>query len=202
VIWELLYGRFADDWASDSWLANHGYEQGDVPIVVVDEAHLAHDPVSPMLFLGLYLRFLDLMTMFPLLAPLIPITVVLYSRRFIPKRAAPKPILLTKVERYYGRSFFAIKMRWFLEYQQFARGLELLLRRYKRQVVRHFSYDGPLDPQSITNLLLSEFPDTNQKEILSSLNSIEGIISHSLVISEEEFLHWHLFLKGLLERIS
>ncbi len=202
VIWELLYGRFGDDWASDSWLASHGYEEGDVPIVVVDEAHLAHDPVSPMLFLGFYLRFLDLMTMFPLLAPLIPITVVLYSRKFVPKRAAPKPILLTKVERYYGRSFFAIKMRWFLEYQQFARGLELLTRHFRRQVIRHFSYDGPLDPQSITTLFLSEFSDLNEKEILNGFNTIEEITSHSLVIEEEEFLNWHLFLKGLLERIS
>ncbi|GAH01298.1 unnamed protein product, partial [marine sediment metagenome] len=127
--------------------------------VIFDEGHLANPPLSPILPLSLYLKFLDMITMFPLFAGGLPIIAIILSRRFMPKRTQAKPLLLTRVERYYGRSFFAVKMRWFLEYRQYSRGLELIYRRLKRNIIKRYNPEVELSPEIIATYLVNEFPD-------------------------------------------
>ncbi len=107
--------------------------------IIFDEGHLANNLLSPIFPLSLYLKFLDMITMFPLFAIFIVPIAIIFSRKFIPKRTQAKPLLLTRVERYYGRSFFAVKMRWFIEYKQYSRGLELIYRRLKRNLIKRYN---------------------------------------------------------------
>lgn len=171
--------------------------------VIFDEGHLANHPLSPTLPLSLYLKFLDMITMFPLFAWALPIVAIILSRRFMPKRTQAKPLLLTRVERYYGRSFFAVKMRWFLEYQQYSRGLELIYRRLKRNLIRRYTPDVDLTPEIIATYLVNEFPDRfTHKDIIAGLSLIEQIIDSRALISEQEFLDHYLFLKNIGAEIS
>ncbi|MFX1285113.1 MAG: hypothetical protein ACFFB5_15740 [Promethearchaeota archaeon] len=166
--------------------------------VIFDEGHLANHPLSPTLPLSLYLKFLDMITMFPLFAWVLPIAAIILSRRFMPKRTQAKPLLLTRVERYYGRSFFAVKMRWFLEYQQYSRGLELIYRRLKRNLNRRYNPDVELTPEIAATYLVNEFPDRfTHRTITEGLSIIERIIETRAVISEQEFLDHYLFLKNI-----
>ncbi|MFX0122960.1 MAG: hypothetical protein ACFFAE_04925 [Candidatus Hodarchaeota archaeon] len=166
--------------------------------IIFDEGHLANHPLSPTLPLSLYLKFLDMITMFPLFAWALPIGAILLSRRFMPKRTQAKPLLLTRVERYYGRSFFAVKMRWFLEYQQYSRGLELIYRRLRRNLIRRYNPEVELTPEIAATYLANEFPDRfTHKGITEGLFEIEQIINRRAVISEQEFLDHYLFLKNI-----
>ncbi|MHA2387561.1 MAG: DUF4350 domain-containing protein [Candidatus Hodarchaeales archaeon] len=171
--------------------------------IIFDEGHLANSPISPIFPLSLYLKFLDMITMFPLFAIfLVPIAVVL-SRKFIPRKTQAKPLLLTRVERYYGRSFFAVKMRWFLEYRQYSRGLELIFRRLKRNVIRRYSPDEDLTPDVIATYLMNEFPENfSYKNLVENFSLIENIIESRSLISEEEFLDHYFFLKNVGSVIS
>ncbi|MFX0085791.1 MAG: hypothetical protein ACFFAU_08960 [Candidatus Hodarchaeota archaeon] len=166
--------------------------------IIFDEGHLANHPLSPILPLSLYLKFLDMITMFPLFAGGLPIIAILLSRRFMPKRTQAKPLLLTRVERYYGRSFFAVKMRWFLEYRQYSRGLELIYRRLKRNIIKRYNPEVELSPEIIATYLVNEFPDRfTHKNVVENLSLIENIIEIRALITEDEFLHHYLFLKNI-----
>ncbi len=166
--------------------------------VIFDEGHLANHPLSPILPLSLYLKFLDMITMFPLFAGGLPIIAIILSRRFMPKRTQAKPLLLTRVERYYGRSFFAVKMRWFLEYRQYSRGLELIYRRLKRNIIKRYSPEVELSPEIIATYLVNEFPGQfTHNNIIEGLTIIEQIIDNRAFITEDEFLSHYLFLKNI-----
>jgi hypothetical protein len=171
--------------------------------IIFDEGHLANNPLTPIFPLSLYLKFLDMITMFPLFAIfLVPIALVL-SRRFIPRKTQAKPLLLTRVERYYGRSFFAVKMRWFLEYRQYSRGLELIFRRLKRNIIRRYSPEEDLTPEVIATYLINEFPENfSYKNLTDNFTLIENIIETRLLITEEEFLDHYFFLKNVGSVIS
>jgi hypothetical protein len=171
--------------------------------IIFDEGHLANNPLSPIFPLSLYLKFLDMITMFPLFAIfLVPIAII-GSRRFIPKRTQAKPLLLTRVERYYGRSFFAVKMRWFLEYKQYSRGLELIYRRLKRNIIRRYGPEEELTPDVIATYLVNEFPESfTYKNVVDKLTLIDAIIESRSLITEEEFLDYYFFLKNIGTEIS
>lgn len=196
----------------DSTYDNHQFALNVVDIImegrfgqtiIFDEGHLANDPLSPTLPLSLYLKFLDMITMFPLFAWALPIVAIVLSRRFMPKRTQAKPLLLTRVERYYGRSFFAVKMRWFLEYQQYSRGLELIYRRLRRNLVRRYTPEVDLTPEVIATYLVNEFPDRfTHRNLTEGLILIEQIIATRALISEQEFLDHYLFLKNIGVEIS
>ncbi len=171
--------------------------------IIFDEAHLANHPLSPILPLSLYLKILDMITMFPLFAGGLPIIALILSRRFMPKRTQAKPLLLTRVERYYGRSFFAVKMRWFLEYHQYSRGLELIYRRLKRNIVKRYNPETEISPEVIATYLVNEFPGRFTHENISQgLAVIENIIEMRAFITEDEFLNHYLFLKNIGTEIT
>ncbi|MHA1206981.1 MAG: hypothetical protein ACTSSO_05380, partial [Candidatus Hodarchaeales archaeon] len=114
-----------------------------------------------------------------------------------------KPLLLTRVERYYGRSFFAVKMRWFLEYKQYSRGLELIFRRLKRNIIRRYKPEEDLSSEIIAAYLINEFPSNfSHSNLVEKLTQIENIIEARAFITEEEFLDHYFFLKNIGAEIS
>jgi hypothetical protein len=171
--------------------------------VVFDEGHLAPAGIAPQFFLGLFFRIMDMITMFPLICWVVPLVVLVMIPRFIPKKAVTTPLLMTRVEQYYGRSFFAIKMRWFVEYQQYNRGLELLYRRLRRTLIRSYSFDASgLTPEIAAKVLGSEFSDLQPRELEQEFMAIEQIISSGAFITEQVFLDHYLFIKGINDRVG
>ncbi|MFX0092522.1 MAG: DUF4350 domain-containing protein [Candidatus Hodarchaeota archaeon] len=170
--------------------------------VIFDEAHLRHAVVSPLLTLGTYLRFMSLVTMFPLFAPFVPIIVILYGRRYLPKKTESKPILFAEQELYYGRSFFAAKMRQFLHTHDYNKAISLIYRRVQRQILRRTRYTK-LTPELTAKYLVSLFGDTlgNQEFLEKQFTIIMRIPNSKTKISEQKFITHYLFLKRIADAL-
>ncbi len=166
-------------------------------IIYFDEGHLAQSYISPILYLGLFFRFLDAMTMFPLIAPLVPITVIGLARKYAPKgRAAAAPLLMTRIEQYSNRSYFAFKMRWFLEFHNYAKGLDLIYRRVRREIMKRYNLTR-FSPELAEQAMMTEFPQVAKKKLAGRLMEIERIVASDALISEEEFMKHYLILKEI-----
>ncbi len=171
-------------------------------LVIFDESHLAHSPLSPILPISIYLRFLDLMTMFPLFAPILPLAAFGLARKYVPKKTTSKPLLVKKVQQYYGKSFFATKMAWFLQYQHYKRGLELLYRRLRRSLIRRYDPNAEWDFEIFAEYLTKEFPNLDYKMLIEGFNEIETVLLSNNELTEEEFLKHYLFIKTISDVIS
>jgi len=171
---------------------------GDHPTFFFDEGHLENSPRSPIIYVGESLRFIALISMFPFFAPIFPIFVLMTARRFMPRRTAPSARLLTKVEQYYGRSFFAVKMRWYTEYEQFGHALNLLYRRLGR-IVQEKTQITETDPESLARAIASVIPTANLAELVKQLKQIQDAFKGKGV-SEEEFLAYFYFLKSITDK--
>lgn len=178
------------------WAAQ-GY--GDRPVFFFDEGHLENSPRSPIMYTGESMRFIALMTMFPFAAPFFPIFVLMIARRFMPKRTPASARLLTKIERYYGRSFFAVKMRWYTEYEQYGQALHLLYRRLSR-IVHEKTKIAETEPEpmarAIASLILTVDPDELAKRLKQIQTAFKG-----RGINEEEFLKYFYFLKSITDKL-
>jgi hypothetical protein len=171
-------------------------------IVYFDVGHLANSLTGPTFYMGTFFRYLDMFSMFPLLAPLLPLTVYFVAKRLAPKGATGRAQLITRSEQYAGRSYFAYKMRWFLEYRHFTRGLELIYRRTKRDLIKRYKLSH-WSPEIAYNALASEYSHFLQrKDTLPKLNEIEKIIQEGIMIEEEEFMPLYLTLKDISDHIK
>ncbi|MFX1250997.1 MAG: DUF4350 domain-containing protein [Promethearchaeota archaeon] len=170
--------------------------------VIFDEAHLKHAPISPLLTLGTYLRFLDLITMFPLFAPLLPIIVISYGRRYLPKKTESKPILFAKEELQYGRSFFAAKMRQFLQTRDYRKALELIYRRTRRQILRktrHTKFTPEVGAEYLTSQYGSTFGDV--EALKEKFADLDKMTRSRLQVGEQYFIRQYLFLKKISDAL-
>jgi len=175
--------------------------------IYYDESHLSSSGgrvllsiIDPFSYVNLYLRYVDSFTMFPLLAPLFPLITFIFLRRRYPKSKGPSPLLMTKIKQQRSRSFFAAKMAWYMNYQQFANALNLIYKRLHRRLKKKFGLEGELDAGAIIGLLKSHFPyDFDFKKVEETLNKVEQIIKKSKKISEEEFTRLVFEIKDIEE---
>jgi hypothetical protein len=94
-------------------------------------------------------------------------------------------------------------MRWFIEYKQYSRGLELIYRRLKRNIIRRYNPEEELSPSVIAAYLVSEFSETFTIEnLVDNLTQIENIIEMRAFITEEEFLDHYFFLRNIGAQIT
>ncbi|HUT81813.1 MAG TPA: DUF4350 domain-containing protein [Candidatus Bathyarchaeia archaeon] len=180
-------------------------------IVYYDESHLSlasggrallsiFDPFS---YVRIYLRYVDSFTMFPLLAPMFPLIMFLMLKRRFPKRKGPSPLLMTKVKQQRSRSFFAAKMTWYMNYQQFEIAIKLLYKRLIRQIQKKFMITEDLNSDSIIGLLEANYPsEFNIKEIDTTLKRIELIIQKNRKLTEEEFTRLVFEIKNIEDIVT
>lgn len=175
---------------------------GDRPngVVYFDEGHLAQSFLSPTLYLGFFFRFLDFMSMVPLIAPFLPFLVYGFARKLAPKGTTGRALLKTKAENYYGRSYFAFKMRWFLENRHFTRGLELIYRRTRRDLMKRYKMDT-WNPETAVMLLNREYSGL-RKNLLKKVLEIENIFNHHILIEEQQFMDLYLVLQEINNHIK
>ena len=178
--------------------------------IYYDESHLSSSGgrvflsiIDPFSYVSLYLRYVDSFTMFPLLAPLFPLITFLFLRRRYPKSKGPSPLLMTKIKQQRSRSFFAAKMAWYMNYQQFANALNLIYNRLHRRFKKKFGLDDELNAETIIGLLQTHFPyDFNFKKVEETLNRVELIIRKAKKISEEEFTQLVIELKDIEDTVT
>ncbi len=169
-------------------------------VVYFDEGHLAQSFTSPTLYLGFFFRFLDFMSMVPLIAPFLPFLVWGFARSLAPKGTMGKALLKTKAENYYGRSYFAFKMRWFLENRHFNRGLDLIYRRVKRDLMKRYKM-AEWNPETAVMNLTREY-NNFRKNLLKKVLEIENIINKSILIEEQQFMDLYLVLQEINNHIK
>jgi hypothetical protein len=179
--------------------------------IYYDESHLSgglqgkailsiFDPFS---YVRMYLRYVNSFTMFPLLAPLFPIIMLIFLSRRFPRKRGPSPLLMTKIQQQQSRSFFAAKMTWYLEYQQFDNALGLMYRRLKRVTKKKFGITEDLDNEKILEILQEKYPEEfTFKEVEKILKRVEIITQKSKKISEEEFTQLIIEIKNIEEVVT
>jgi hypothetical protein len=180
-------------------------------IIYYDESHLSSglqgksilSIIDPFSYVRMYLRYVDSFTMFPLLAPMFPIIMFIFLRRRFPKTRGPSPLLMTKVKQQRSRSFFAAKMTWYMNYQQFDNALVLLYRRLKRLTQKKFGITGDLNSESILEILKEKFPNEfNFKEVEKTLNRVEIVTEKSRKITEVEFTQLVIEIKNIEDIVT
>ena len=180
-------------------------------IIYYDESHLSSASgarcaltiVDPFSYVRIYLRYIDSFTMFPLLAPLFPLITFLFLKSRYPKTKGASPLLLTKIRQYKSRSFFAAKMAWYLNYQQFDTAMEMLYKRLKRRFQKKFGITEDLDNQKIIELLQMHYSDElNIKSTEKLLEFIDSVIDRSKKITGEEFASLVLDIKTLEDLLA
>ncbi|MHA1126466.1 MAG: DUF4350 domain-containing protein [Candidatus Heimdallarchaeota archaeon] len=179
-------------------------------VIYYDESHLSaatgrgilqiFDPFS---YVRMYLRFVDSFTMFPLLAPLFPIITLLMLRRNRPKTKKPSPLLMTKIKRQRSRSFFAARMTWYINYQQFDEALVLLYRRLVRRLQKKLGLVAEIDVEQVINLLGTHFPHQfNMNETSAMLLRVADILNNKRKITEEEFTELVLEIRSIEDIVT
>lgn len=209
------------------WMMS-GYSSDDNPVIIFDEGHITQKPYSSMLYFGAYLRTITQYTAFSLspalfgvdyrnpsegnlsaylwvnvfLALFFPLIVMMVGSRWIPKKRAPRPLLMTRLKRYYARSYFAVKMRYFLQFKQYERATALIYRRLKRTLIKKLHYRGPLDPKTLTDLISKEVTKFSKEQIMQRLVLAENVSKGAVTLDEEKFLKLFLALKELIGELG
>ncbi|MFW9922584.1 MAG: DUF4350 domain-containing protein [Candidatus Thorarchaeota archaeon] len=173
--------------------------------VFYDESHLspakgraALSIFDPFTYVRTYLRYIDSFTMFPLLAPFFPLITLIFLISNFPRTKRPSPLLMTKIKQQKSRSFFAAKMTWYMNYQQYDKAIAVLLKRLKRRLNKKFGTDVDINSIGISNVLHENYPNKfNHIELETSLKEIEFLISKPLKITENEFLRYVLILRDI-----
>ena len=175
---------------------------GDRPndVVYFDEGHLSQSFLSPSMYLGFFFRFLDFMSMVPFIAPFLPFLVYGIAKSLAPKGTTGKALLKTKAENYYGRSYFAFKMRWFLENRHFNRGLELIYRRVKRDLMKRYKMDE-WNPEVAVTYLNRDYHNL-RKNLLKKIQEIEVVLNQNVLIEEQRFMDLYLVLQEINNHIK
>ncbi|MFW9992712.1 MAG: hypothetical protein ACFFD4_11750 [Candidatus Odinarchaeota archaeon] len=173
--------------------------------IYFDEGHLAQAVISPTLYFGTFYRYLSMFSMIPIFAPFLPITVYGLYKKFRPKVASGRALLMTKVEQAAGRSYFVVKMRFFIEFRQYTEGLRLIFIRTKRRINKRYQREmaEQWSPETAARYLTSEFKSAFNMRILArELEEIETIIINRTPLTEEQFLSYYLILKDINDRIA
>ena len=167
--------------------------------IYFDEGHLSQSFISPTMYLGFFFRALDFMSMVPLIAPFLPFLVYGFARSMAPKGTTGRALLKTKAENYYGKSYFAFKMRWFLENRHFNRGLELIYRRVKRDLMKRYKMDE-WNPETAVRNLTRDYSNL-RKNLLRKVLEIETVLHQNILIEEAQFMDLYLVLQEINNHI-
>jgi hypothetical protein len=179
--------------------------------IYYDESHLANaagksvaSVIDPVSYIRLYLRTIDSLTMFPLLAPFIPLILFFVLRANYPKSDGSSPLLITKIKQGRSRSYFAKKMSLYMNYKKFDQALHLIYRRLKRQLHRKFVFKkDAIEADEIISLLQEKYSERfNIEEVTESLERIEFVIRKNKKISEKEFTQLVRELKNIEQIVT
>lgn len=188
-----------------SWLDANG-----TGTIFYDEGHLSPSkgraPLSifdPFSYVSMYLRYINSFTMFPLLAPFFPIIALIFLKRNYPKSRGASPLLMTKIRQKRSRSFFAAKMTWYVNYEQYDKALNILYKRLKRRLDKKFTCGLDVDSSQIADLLEEQYPGQfNYNHVLKNLKNIEVFTEKKKKIAEEDFLSFALEMKNIEDIIT
>ncbi len=178
--------------------------------IFYDEGHLAPSKgraflsiFDPFSYVSMYLRYINSFTMFPLLAPFFPIIAFIFLKRNYPKSRGMSPLLMTKIKQKKSRSFFAAKMAWYVNYEQYDKALNVLYKRLKRRLDRKFDCGLNIDSNQIMELLENQYSGKfNYNHLLKNLKSVEQFTEKKKKITEEDFLALVLELKNIEDIIT
>ena len=177
--------------------------------IFYDEGHLSPSkgraPLSifdPFSYVSMYLKYVNSFTMFPLLAPFFPIIALIFLRRNYPKSKGKSPLLMTKIKQQKSRSFFAAKMAWYVNYEQYDKALSVLYKRLKRRLDRKFDCGLDIKSKEIADILEEQYPGTfNYNHVLKNLSNVELFTDKKKKITEDDFLALVLEMKNIEEII-
>ena len=92
-------------------------------------------------------------------------------------------------------------MRWLLDYQNYSKGLALIYRRVKRDVIKRYNLEEWSAEIAYTKLSI-EFPQNIKGGLLRKFVEIENVVSKDSSMSEGQFMEYYLALKDVTDLIK
>ncbi len=157
-------------------------EDSGKPIpVIFDFGHTYQGLTSPALYSTALLKIIANLSMFPLVAPFVPMTVYSFGRLLIPQSRRLRPILLTKRRGEKGVSEFEKKLMDIKESGAYGEPIKHLLNKIVRTVQADQRFTGRFarDPNELADFFVTNFPGAfNRRELVRSLKSIIRFAEH------------------------
>ncbi len=165
----LIFAKNVVKSAASNLLSN-----GTVP-VYFDFGHTYQSITSPALYTTSFLKLLANFSMFPLLAPFVPLTAYSLGKIVVPKSKRLKPILLTKRRGERGVSTFDKELEEIKESGAYGQPIKDLTRRLLTRVEKdvRFTELTPKNLNYLTSFFVETFPDQiNKKEFTQNMGRI------------------------------
>lgn len=160
-------------------MVTNNQEGSNIPIIF-DFGHTYQGLLSPSLYSTALLKLIANMSMFPLVAPFVPLTVYAFGKRLVPETRRLRPILLTKRRGERGTSEFDKKIQEIKQYGTYGEPINYLSKRLVRNIRSDVRFEGNLaevkNPEIIADFFNDHFPGKyNRRELRNSLRSVFNI---------------------------
>lgn len=155
-------------------MVSNNIEGSNVPIIF-DFGHTYQGPLSPALYSTALMKLIANLSMFPLLAPFVPLTAYSFGKKLIPKTQRLRPILLTKRRGERGQSTFDKKLYDIKLAGTYGEPIMHLSRRLIRLVQKDVRFTGQFakNPVETSEFYASTFPGQfNRRELRRQLDNI------------------------------
>ena len=152
--------------------------QGPGIPVIFDFGHTYQGLTSPTLYSTVLLKLIANMSMFPLVAPFVPLTAYSFGKKLIPENRRLRPMLLTKRRGGAGNSNFEKELEEIKEFGLYGKPIKSLTSRVKRLVRKDVRYEGSqlASSEEVANFFYATFPGRfNRRELRSNLKKIYKI---------------------------
>ncbi len=155
--------------------------QGDNVPIIFDFGHTYQGLTSPTLYSTALLKLIANMSMFPLVAPFVPLTAYSFGKKLIPENRRLRPMLLTKRRGGAGGSKFEKELEEIKEFGLYGKAIKSLTNRVRREVRKDVRYDGSqlTSYEEVANFFYENFPGRfNRRELRNNLKKIYSISAH------------------------
>ena len=172
--------------------------QANTNTIIIDHNHLAWNPLSPVLYVGLVMGQITYLSTNWLLAPLAPIMAIWMVRRWItfgrPKEEEPR-----EVYRLRGQTAFRAELSNYLRDERYDEAIQIMFTQLKRELGRRYS----LREFDITRFLAAKSGSLPERELALVKDDLEALESATQTrrrIDRSKFLDLFWRLKRIREK--
>ena len=168
--------------------------------IVFDEAHQVKRGYSASFYFGMVIAVEDFLLFSWFFAPLGPYLAFKLTKKFIPEAEKPEKVKLSKVKRE-GESLYKKRLNWFKRHHRYEKALALLYRRLRRSLTKILDLKG-FDVDEVIDRILSDFPETDEKQLVKAFKTFEEVEKGRRVLYEQEFLKIFLEMRWVSDLAS
>jgi len=157
--------------------------------IFFDESHLPHAIHDPLFGLSIIYKAITFLSYSWIVAPVIPLSIVITLLGYVPKKTRFRPRLLSKVERILGTQWLSSRLEWYKRSRNYNH-MALILLNSLRQEIRRVYGIWKEDLEEMLQELFTRQPEIAKysKEIEFTFKTLDLIVRGRQKINDEKFL--------------